>query len=302
MRWSAHQVAAHRRARSGAAAPSASCGPGGDDRPRRPAIPVSSAWPMPSPVIGSVAAAASPTKSARPRGRARHVVDPGRDGPGPVRRLGRGVGAEDVARCAAGPAARATARSMSRTRVDLAAARGCRSRRWPGRPAAGTTTRSRAAGRARTTRTARGAAAGADAGEVLAEGVPLAEVAGLAGAEQLAHRRPHAVGADRRSGPCTAPTPSTSSTHPVVGRASAPTTRVPVVHLGAGGAGHVEQGGVEVGAAGDGGVRARRRGAAGSVTVAPRRRAHDDVVDRLPRRRPSPGRGRAPRAGAGRRW
>src|SRR5207237_4074041 len=36
----------------------------------------------------------------------------------------------------------------------------------------------------------------ADAGEVLTEGVPLAEVPGVGGAESLAKGRPHAVGAD----------------------------------------------------------------------------------------------------------
>ena len=56
-----------------------------------------------------------------------------------------------------------------------------------------------------------------------------------------------------------------------------------LVDLDAGAAGDVEQGGVEVGAAGHGGVAAlaarQREG-----DLATRRRPHDDVVDRLPRR------------------
>ena len=54
---------------------------------------------------------------------------------------------------------------------------GCRSRRWPGRPGAGTTRRSRAGGRRRTTRTADRWPARSTSRDVLAEGVPLAEVA-----------------------------------------------------------------------------------------------------------------------------
>ena len=83
-------------------------------RPRSPAAasrPVRSAWPMPSPVIGRVAAAASPDEQRPAAGRGRgHLVDPGRDRPGPVRALRPRRRARGGSRCGAGPGGRATAR------------------------------------------------------------------------------------------------------------------------------------------------------------------------------------------------
>ena len=80
--------------------------------------PVSSAWPMPSPVIGSVAAAASPTKSVRRGGRARcRRPGPGSARPGGATRAR--VGAEHVGDVRPGSAARATAAFMSCTRPTL---------------------------------------------------------------------------------------------------------------------------------------------------------------------------------------
>ena len=115
---------------------------------------------MPSPVIGSVTAAASPTNSDPPGGE-RDVVDAGGDRPGPVRCLGLGVGAEHVGDARAGqqlgPERPCPGSSPWRPA-------GCRTRRWPGRRAAGTTRRSRAAGRARTTPTARARPAGPTSG------------------------------------------------------------------------------------------------------------------------------------------
>ena len=112
MRWSATRSRRHRRLVRRRGRPRRGrVRRGRSPRPR--AMPVSRAWPMPSPVIGSVAAAASPTNSARPA-RERHAR---RRGPGSARpdggRLGAGRRARAPRRCAAGRAARATARFMS---------------------------------------------------------------------------------------------------------------------------------------------------------------------------------------------
>ena len=67
MRWSATSSRRHRASYVARTAASG-VGPAGVDGVGGAAMPVSRAWPMPSPVIGSVAAAASPTNSVRPRG------------------------------------------------------------------------------------------------------------------------------------------------------------------------------------------------------------------------------------------
>ena len=226
-------------------------------------------------------------------------VDAGRDRPGLVGRLGPGVGAEHRPRRGAGRAAPATAASCPaatcrRRREDAEA------RRWRGRRAAGTTRRSRAAGRARTTRTAARPAGPVDVGEVLAERVPLAEVARLAEPELLAQRRPHAVGGDdvARRRRCRARRRRATI---VVGRA-----RTPRAARGRRAPSRRPSGPRR---------RARRRarraarrprrgpgpGAAGTSTTRPTG-AHPGGVDVAARRARSPGRDRAPRARAARRW
>ena len=97
-------------------------------------VPVARAWPMPSPVMGSVAAAASPTNRTRPS-TSTTVVERGRDGPGPVRRLGLGVGTEQRADVGSGQQLGPEGRFMSW--VVTARRGGCRTRCWPRRPATG---------------------------------------------------------------------------------------------------------------------------------------------------------------------
>ena len=110
-----------------------------------------------------------------------------------------------------------------------------------------------------------------DAADVLAEGVPLAEVAGGAEAERLARRAPHPVGGDDvaggrgRRGPRRRP-----MAVPSVDRRRL--DGVAEAHVGAGGDGEIDEGGVELQPWGHGGVdpgagwerhleRASRRGA-----------------------------------------
>ena len=172
-----------------------------------------------------------------------------------------------------------------------------RSRRWPGRRAAGTTRRSPGR-RSASNHTNRSSAAGPSTSrDVLAEGVPLAEVAGSA-----ERRAPCAPGSTcrrrrRRSGPRSGRGPSTP-THDVVAalveRAVEP---VALQHGGAGLDGDVDEGVVELQAGRDGGERARRpaaaaRGPGGRSASAARRRR------RPASRRPRPGRTRAARARA----
>ena len=144
------------RARSASPRPSARTA----RRPRSPRAasrPVTSACPMPSPVSRSDAAdrVAGEQRSTRGRGGG-HLVDPGRDRPGPVRTL------RLVRRARAGRATWGRARRSGQSvghvldRVRRAAAVDAEARRWPDRPAAGTTRGSRAGGRARRTRTAPG--------------------------------------------------------------------------------------------------------------------------------------------------
>ena len=97
------------------------------------------------------------------------------------------------------------------------------------------------------------------AAEVLAEGVPLAEVARWGQAEVLAQRGPHAVGADHEAGDDGAEAVDVQlDGAPVAGRRSG--EGVPVVHLDATGAGHVDEGGVQLGPRGDGGELASAHG------------------------------------------
>ena len=148
-------------------------------RPRRSIdsaarMPVTSAWPMPSPVITSHAAAASPTNSVRVGG-GHHGVDPGGDGPGPVRLVGDARPGRAPPGCAVGPAGPARAASCPGWSSGRRA--GCRSRCWPGRRAAGTT-RSSPGTRSASNETYRSlAASGPTSDDVLAERVPLAAVA-----------------------------------------------------------------------------------------------------------------------------
>ncbi len=71
-------------------------GAGVEDGARRPGVPVSSAWPMPSPVSGSHAPAASPTNRARPWARTARSM-----------RAGMGQALWGAAATAAGPRASA---------------------------------------------------------------------------------------------------------------------------------------------------------------------------------------------------
>ena len=97
------------------------------------------------------------------------------------------------------------------------------------------------------------------AAEVLAEGVPLAEVARWGQAEVLAQRGPHAVGSDHEAGDDGAEAVDVQlDGAPVAGRRS--DEGVPVVHLDATGAGHVDEGGVQLGPRGDGGELASAHG------------------------------------------
>ena len=239
--------------------------------------PVSSACPMPSPVRRSVAPAASPTNSARPVASG-SVPMRGGDRPRLVRRFGDRVGPEHRPDVRAARASRATAASSLASRSPRRA--GCRTRRSRVRRRAGTTTRSPAAGRSRTTPTAASPRAGPTSREVLTEGVPLAEVAGLAGAEQLAQRRPHAVGADRHVGARRCRGLSTSSS--IASACSVdPGQRCAFVHLGAGVAGAVQEQRIELGATDDGRVDAAASWQR-QLDDAARRRSHPRGVDGLP--------------------
>src|SRR3546814_3109425 len=95
--------------------------------------------------------------------------------------------------------------------------------------------------------------------EVLPEGVPLAEVAGGAHAEVLAHRRPHPVGGDGVAR--VELTPVGDVEHDPVALLAGAGDGVPFDYLGAGGAGDVEEGGIELGATGDHRVEALAAGA-----------------------------------------
>ena len=168
------EVVADRRLVAGAATAGSSAPPARIASAAR--RPVSSAWPMPSPVITSVAIAASPVEQHAAVGQRRRV-DAGRDRPRRVAALERGSRAERGADVRAVEQAGPHAPSCPGCAGCRRAAR--RSRRWPARRAAGTTRRSRAAGRRRTTRRGRSAAGPSTSRDVLAEGVPLAEVARL---------------------------------------------------------------------------------------------------------------------------
>ena len=252
---------------------------------------MSSAWPMPSPVIGSVAAAASPTNRVRARCSAR------------CRRRGPGWATPGAATPASASGPR-TARMCGRARrsghsvlhvldraADLAAvALDAEADVGPRRRAAGTTRRSPGS-RSGSNHTKRSRAArGPDVGEVLPEGVPLAEVARGGHAEVLAHRRPHAVGGDRRTRASTGPMPSTSRTTRS-SRSSAPVTAWPVVHLARRRPGRRRGARRRARPAGRRRRRCRRRGAAGRWPRGPTGERDDDVLDRPATTARWPGRG-----------
>jgi hypothetical protein len=121
---------------------------------------------------------------------------------------------------------------------------------------------------------------GAHAGEVLAEGVPLAPVAGGGQAEVLAHRRPHAVGR-HRVGRLDVAVAVHAHHHPVP-VLGGPGAALALQDGDALGPGPVHQGGVELGAAGDGRVAAAAAGEREGDLVAGRS-PHHHVVHRLPR-------------------
>ena len=235
---------------------------GVEDGLRRPACRSSSAWPMPSPVSGSHAPAASPTNSARPWARTARSTRAGigqalwgaaatADGP---QRLG------DV-----GPGQQLGPQRLHVPDAAVPVRAGRRSRRWPARRAAGTTTRSRGAGPARTTPTGGWAAEPGDVVEVLAERVPLAEVAAASpSAERLAHGRPHAVGRDHVAAGHRAERVDVD--HDAGRRRSdrTPVKRVAVVDLDPVGPGQVDQRGVERQPGHDGGELSHARSAGGS--------------------------------------
>ena len=109
--------------------------------------PLSSAWPMPSPVIGSVARAASPTKSTRPPPAVSAVLST-RAG------IGQALWAASGLRvCRAGLEMR-TRQQVRPQRLHrprrLTRRAGCRSPRWRAHHAAGTTRSSPAADQVRT--------------------------------------------------------------------------------------------------------------------------------------------------------
>ncbi len=257
--------------------------------------PVSRACPMPSPVSVSVAAAASPTNRARPRpSRARSM--PGGDGPGLVGRLGPGVRAEH--RPHVGPGQELWPQGLHVLGAPAAAPEDAEADVGP---AVGERERPGVAGQEIGLEPHPQAPAGR-AGrlvEVLAEGVPLAQVSGRGQPEELAEGRPHPVGADH-VGRFERPQPLDVEAD-VVGRAGRREQPVAVVHLHAGRPGQVDQRRVEVHARHDGGEAALARGGAGTprpgpTVSAPRRRR------RPARREGSSGRGRAARAGGARRW
>ena len=190
---------------------------------------------------------------------------------------------------AAGPErarGRAGGRAVRPTAASCPGSGGCRraarrSRCWPARRAAGTTRRSRGGGRRRTTRGGASRPVPVDAADVLAEGVPLAEVAGLGrgrapcGPGSTSRRR------RRRSGRRSGSWPSTPTTTWSARSAIVPSKPWPCEHGGAGLDGDVDERGVELEARGDGGEGARpRRQRHGDL--ASRRRAQHGAVDDLP--------------------
>ena len=137
-------------------------------------------------------------------------VDPGRDGPRLVGRLGPGVRAEGLGDVGPGRAARPQCLHVPDAPVAVAQDR--RSRRWPGRRGAGTTTRSRAGGRARTTPTAGGPRARS---RVRSTGGRRATRRGSRASpapSALRSGRPHAVGGDDVAAGHDRRAPSTSTT------------------------------------------------------------------------------------------
>ena len=231
--------------------------------------------------------------------RERDVVDARRDRPRLVRRLGLGVGPSTSRMC--GRSRRSGHSAFMSCTARPCRRAGCRSRRWRARRGAGTTTRSPGSrsGSNHTDSSRRGR--GADVAEVLAERVPLAEVARLGGAERLAQRRPHAVGADRVAGlrRCRRRRRRARRGRLVRRRRS---QRVPVEHLDAGGS----RRGRRARRRGRPGGRPRRTGpgprGAGSTTSRPdgeRTTTSSTSCHDGDRRRVE---AELPRAGAARRW
>ena len=231
---------------------------------------------MPSPVITSVAAAASPVSRTRPVA-STDAVDARRDRPCRRPSLGRRPGTEgrpDVRRSSRPAHWLAHVLAVARPVAQHAEADvgpPVRQRERPG-----------VAGQEVVVEPDVEVVAGrpGDAADVLPEGVPLAEVAGLGEPGRPAHRAPHAVGGDdvpSRHGRATVD----ADGDVVVVPAQRPVEPVPLEHRGPGAAGDVDQGGVELAARGDGGVRpgSRRQRHA---HLAPRRRPQHGAVDDLP--------------------
>ena len=199
---------------------------------------------MPSPVIGSVTAAASPTNSARPM---RSGTAPSRAGMGQAR-----GGPSGLAPSSSVPQARAAQQvppagphvadldltTPQHPEADVGAAAGQRER--PG-----------VAGQEiRLEQDVEGVGAGRrHVTDVLTEGVPVAPVAGHGAAQRLAQRRPHAVGPDDVVGPYLAPAAPQPQRHAAVVLDGVGERRA-LGDLGPGRPGHVEEGGVEIGPAG----------------------------------------------------
>ena len=254
---------------------------------------------MPSPVIGSVAAAASPTNRVRPARRAR----PGRPGPGwatpgGATRAGRRARgrpamwgrASSSGHSASCPATRATLPPRRMPKPTLAPPPGERERPGVAGQQVGLEPHD----------AARSAARGRHVGEVLPEGVPLAPVAvGSARPSCLAQRRPHAVGADGVARPRTGAEPVD---------VEPPRRRRPARRLAARRARRAPwrrrrgprstRAASRSRAAGDGARSGPPSRGSGKVTSWPDGRADHDVVDVAATTARRPGRGRGPRAAA----
>jgi hypothetical protein len=225
--------------------------------------------------VGRAGGVADEQRPARVQARG---VDAGRDGPGLVRRLRPRALAEDGAHVRPGEQRGPESLHVLHPRhvaaaLDAEADVGATVRQGEGPRVAGQQVRFEPHEQVRRGRRA-------DAGEVLPERVPLPEVPGLGGAEGLAQRRPHAVGADRVPRVDRADAGHVEPhAHVVLDRAG---ERVPVEHLHASGAREVEQRAVEIDAPRN---RRERAGVAREreANLATRRRPHDDVVDLLPR-------------------
>ena len=222
---------------------------------------------MPSPVSGSVAPAASPTNSTRPRASSG------------ARSMRAGIGQAEVPCLGLGVRRRAPrhvgpGEQLGPQRLHVAAPAAHRRAADPEAdvgPPAGQRERPRVAGEQVGLEPHVQALGGrpGDVADVLAEGVPLAEVAGLGEAERLAHGATTCRRRRRRSRERTSPSPSTSTRTRSCSSGRDRTEPVAVVDLDPGRAGQVDERRVELDAAG----RRRRTcpgpPAAGSATSRP---------------------------------